>query len=95
MPAFLVVTMSVHDGSWREEYRANVPAILAKFGGEYLVATPNVEVIEGDATPPDTAAVLKFPDMASLKGFIEADEYRPYRDARLAGADCVMYGLDA
>lgn len=94
MPAFLIVAMKVRDASWREDYRANVPAILARFGGEYLAATPNVEVVEGDAAAPDMGAILQFPDRAALKGFLSSDDYQPYKDARIEGSDTIMYALD-
>jgi uncharacterized protein (DUF1330 family) len=95
MSAFLIVVMTVRDASWREDYRANVPAILATFGGSYVAATPNVEVVEGDAVVPDMGAILQFPDLASLNGFLQSDAYQPYKDARIAGSDSIMYAFDA
>jgi uncharacterized protein (DUF1330 family) len=52
-------------------------------------------VLEGDATQPDTVAILQFLSMVSLRAFIEADEYQPYREAWSTWAGSVMYGLDA
>ncbi|MEA1015264.1 DUF1330 domain-containing protein [Sphingomonas sp. LY54] len=95
MPAYLIVAMTVQDASWREEYRAEAPAIVARFGGEYVAATPNVEIIEGDAVLPDMGAIIKFPDLTSLKGFISSDEYAPYKALRLTGSESIMYAFDA
>lgn len=95
MTAYLTVTMTVHDASWRADYRARVPAILARYQGEYLAATTAAEVMEGDVPVPDMAVILKFPDMDLLKGFLSSEAYRPFKEARQAGSHSVMLGIDA
>src|ERR1700733_6927311 len=93
MPAVMIFTMELHDPSWLADYRAKAPALVARFGGEYLARSTNVVVLEGDATPPATAAVLKFPTMQHLKDFLQSEEYRPLKEARQAGSRSVIIGF--
>jgi uncharacterized protein (DUF1330 family) len=90
MSAFIVVNLILHDSSWRAEYRANVPAIVSKFGGEYVAASERIEIVEGSEPAPDMMAILKFPSLSDLKSFLSDDGYRPYKQARLAGSTSTM-----
>ena len=38
MSAYLITNLDVNDAKDFEEYRADVPALIRKHGGEYLVA---------------------------------------------------------
>ena len=53
-----------------------MPAIIAAYGGRYLVRGCSVERLEGDQTLP-RVVMLEFPDMARLKAFYNSAEYRP------------------
>ena len=81
MAAYLLVDIEVTDPNAYEEYRAQVPALIAAHGGRYLVRGGTVEVLEGTWEPKRTV-VLEFPDMASLKAFWEDPAYLPLRAVR-------------
>ena len=66
MPAYVIVQVDVTDPATFETYRAQVPATLAKYGGEYVVRGGKMEVLEGTWAYP-RCVVLKFPDMAAAK----------------------------
>jgi uncharacterized protein (DUF1330 family) len=83
----MVVKLNLRNSSWRAEYRAHVPAIMAKHGGEYLAASERVEIVEGASKAPDVMAILKFPTLTAGKSFLADPDYRPYREARIAAAD--------
>ena len=51
-----------------KEYAARVPAVVAKFGGRYLVRGGDVEVVEGHVSV-QRQVTLEFPDMTALKAF--------------------------
>jgi uncharacterized protein (DUF1330 family) len=76
MAAYLHADVEVTDAAAYEEYRRQVPAVIAAYGGRYLVRGGAAEVLEGDA---GTArqVILAFDDMASLKAFYHSPEYRP------------------
>ena len=76
MSAYVHGTIEVTDPAAYEEYRQKVPAIIAAYGGRYLVRGGATEVLEGTGTP-ERQVILEFPDMASLKAFYHSPEYQP------------------
>jgi Domain of unknown function (DUF1330) len=48
MPAYMIVNVEVNNATAYEEYKAKVPALIRKHGGEYLVRGGNFVVLEGD-----------------------------------------------
>lgn len=76
MAAYLYGNIQIHDMALYEQYRAQVPAIIAHYGGRYLVRGGAVEVVEGDLSA-QRQVILEFPDMTSLKAFYFSKEYAP------------------
>ena len=85
MAAYLLGNVEVTDPVAYEEYRKQVPAVIAAYGGRYLVRGGATEVVEGDTTP-NRVVVLEFPDMAKLKAFYHSPEYRPLLAMRTRAA---------
>ena len=75
MPAYIIANVQVTDPVVYEEYRSRVPAVIAAYGGRYLVRGGQVEQLEGDADP-QRVVVLEFPSMAQLRAFYDSPEYR-------------------
>jgi uncharacterized protein (DUF1330 family) len=71
----------VTDPATYEEYRRQVPAMIAAHGGRYLVRGGATEVLEGDGVP-RRQVILEFPDMARLKAFYHSPEYAPMKALR-------------
>lgn len=86
MAAYLLANLTVRDAQKFEAYRQAVPAVIARFGGRYLVRGGAVEAKEGDPGL-DRVVVLEFPDMAALRSFYESADYAPLLALRLAAAD--------
>jgi uncharacterized protein (DUF1330 family) len=83
MPAYLIANITVQDAAGFEAYRAAVPAVIARFGGRYLVRGGAVDVKEG--TPGlNRLVILEFPDMATARAFYDSAEYAPLLAMRLA-----------
>lgn len=76
MPAYLCGDIEVTDPVAYETYRQQVPALIAAYGGRYLVRGGAVERLEGDSVP-QRQVILEFPTMAQLKAFYHSPEYRP------------------
>ena len=74
MAAYIHASVEVTDPVSYEEYRRQVPAVIAAHGGRYLVRGGPTDVLEGE---PGTArqVILEFPDMAQLKAFYHSPEY--------------------
>jgi uncharacterized protein (DUF1330 family) len=76
MAAYVIANVEVTDPQAYEEYRRQVPAIIAKYGGRYLARGGEAQVLEGD-TAAHRMVILEFPDMKALKAFHGSPEYKP------------------
>jgi uncharacterized protein (DUF1330 family) len=74
MTAYIYANIKIHNSALYEQYRAGVRAVIAAFGGRYLVRGGAVEVLEG-APELERQVILEFPDMAALKAFYSSPEY--------------------
>jgi uncharacterized protein (DUF1330 family) len=74
MAAYLYGNIEVTDPALYEQYRAQVPALIAAHGGRYLVRGGAAQRLEGDVAV-QRQVILEFPTMAALKGFYESPEY--------------------
>ncbi len=82
-PGYLVVQGVVTDREGFKAYSAALPAIYAKYGGQYLAMTPApfVEVAEG--VPENRSVVVaKFPSKAAAWAFWNSPEYREAKKLR-------------
>jgi uncharacterized protein (DUF1330 family) len=91
MAVYLIVNVDVKDPSAYEQYKAEVPALIRKHGGEYLVRGGNFQVIEGDWQP-SRLVLFRFPDKKSVLAFFSDPEYQPLKDLRqrVTKTDIVM-----
>jgi uncharacterized protein (DUF1330 family) len=58
----------VHDRATFEAYRAQVPAVIASFGGRYLIRGGEVLAVEGDPGL-KRVVVLEFPSLEAARRF--------------------------
>ena len=83
MAAYLIADIELHDTVAYETYRQQVPAIIAKHGGKYLVRGGAVQSVEG-GWQPQRMVVLEFPTMAQLQAFYNGPDYAPLKDLRIS-----------
>lgn len=93
MPAYLYGNIEVHDPALYETYRAQVPAVIAAFGGRYLVRGGAVERLEGDGTLA-RQVILEFADMAALKAFYHSAQYQTLRSLRQRAARGTLVAIE-
>jgi uncharacterized protein (DUF1330 family) len=74
------------DQSWVADYVRNVTGMVERGGGRYLSRTSLVERIEGERKLPQLLVILEWPSKERAMKFYESEEYRPYRQSRIAGA---------
>ena len=86
MPAYMIVDIRLRDAATYEKYKAEVPALIRKHGGEYLVRGGKFEVLEG-SWQPSRLVVFRFPDSAAAHAFMNDPEYRPLKALRQGCAD--------
>lgn len=86
MKYYSVAELDITDRSWVSAYAKNVTPMVERFGGRYLARTPNVEKIEGQRKLSQIFLIVEWPSKEVATAFYESEEYRPYREARIAGA---------
>ncbi|MBI3666059.1 MAG: DUF1330 domain-containing protein [Acidobacteria bacterium] len=89
MAAYLIVSIEVEDPAAFERYRSEVPALIRKHGGKYVVRGGNLEVLEGDWRPP-RLVLLQFPGLDAAKAFLNDPEYQPLKALRQRAAKTDM-----
>lgn len=90
-PAMMVIYMDITDPSWVEPYFKVVPGLLEEYGAVNVGASRRISSIEGDWKAPERMAILSFPSMEKLKGFMADERYRPYKQAREKGAKTQIF----
>lgn len=75
MAAYIWGNLEVTDTALYDEYRKQVPALIAVHGGRYLVRGGVVEALEGEYAP-GRLVIIEFPDMARLRAFYDAPAYQ-------------------
>jgi uncharacterized protein (DUF1330 family) len=76
MSAYVIAEIDITDPAAYEEYRKQVPGVIAKFGGKYIVRGGKVESMEGGWSP-KRLAVVEFPSMDQALKFYRSADYAP------------------
>lgn len=86
MKHYFVAEMQVTDRAWVTSFVAAVTPMVERYGGRYLARTARVEKVEGEREPLGIALLIEWPSREAVMAFYESDEYRPYRESRIAGS---------
>ena len=92
MTVYAVFEVRVDDEASEEvqanyaRYKAAVPEIIARYGGEYLVRAGTASALEG-AAPAGRWHIIAFPDEAAAHAYWDSDEYRATAPLRKGAAD--------
>ena len=81
MAVYAVVNVRVTDPARYEEYRAEAPATIERYGGRYLARGGTVEVLEGDWDP-QRLVVLELESMERFREWYDSPEYAPLKQQR-------------
>ena len=93
MAAYLYASIEITDPTAFAQYRDGVPAVIAAYGGRYLVRGGTTVRLEGSAPPP-RIVIVEFPDMARLRAFYESPEYRPLLAIRERAARSTLTAIE-
>jgi len=96
MSAYMIIAVKMKD---REKFIAGygsaVPAIVKKFGGEYILVAPGAELLEGTMEGYTSMAVSKWPDKQTVLDFWNSDEYADVKKLREGLAECQVFVIEA
>jgi uncharacterized protein (DUF1330 family) len=81
--AYLIVDIEVKDPERYKDYTAATPAVVAKFGGEFIVRAGKFESLEGES-PRGRVVVIKFPSYNRAMEFYRSDDYADLLALRLS-----------
>lgn len=76
MKGYLIANITVTDPARYEAYRQQVPAVISRYDGRYLVRGGAVHPLEGELGF-DRFVVIEFPSMAAAQRFYGSPEYAP------------------
>lgn len=76
MAGYLIANIEITDPAGYEEYRRQVPAVIARYGGRFIVRGGAVDPREGDMAW-KRVVVLEFPSLDAARRFYDSPEYRP------------------
>jgi len=82
MAAYVIVAETVNDETMFDEYRKQVPATVAPFGGKFIVRGGKVTVHEGEWPHPRTV-VIEFPSREQAEGWYNSPAYQKIIQLRL------------
>ena len=86
MKAYLIADISVTDPKGFAAYREQVPAVLARYGGKFLVRAGAVHPLEGDLGLA-RLVVIEFPSYQAALDCYRSQEYAKAIAQRQASAD--------
>jgi uncharacterized protein (DUF1330 family) len=82
MKAYAIVQETVTDEAMFAEYRKDVIATLAPFGGTFVVRGGHLTVVEGQ-WPHQRTVIIEFPSRAAAEGWYNSPAYQKIVPLRL------------
>lgn len=74
--AYIVAEIEVTDAATYEGYKGAAGAIVARYGGRYIVRGGQSAAVEGQK-PNGRVVIVEFPNLSAATAFLNSDEYRP------------------
>lgn len=87
---YILAEVNVTDAEGMKPYAAATPAIIAKFGGHYIVRAGKTASLEG-APPAPRIAVIEFPSFAVAQAYYNSPEYSAIRPVRQKAATSRLF----
>jgi uncharacterized protein (DUF1330 family) len=89
MPAYAIVLVDVTDQEQYSKYTQSTPAVIAQFGGKFLVRGGKTTTLEGEEEK-RRVVVIEFPSSEQAQSFYDSEEYQRVRKLR-SGAATMMF----
>ncbi|MBX3482058.1 DUF1330 domain-containing protein [Phenylobacterium sp.] len=93
MAAYVINEIVVTEPERFQTYSQQVPAILAKYGGEYVIRGGDPERVDGPG-PPDKLVVLRFESREAARAWRTSPEYLAILPIREATSTSRVYIVD-
>lgn len=88
---YVIANIDVQDRAAFRDYVAQVPAVIQKYRGRYLVRAGTFEIVEGDRKP-RMLVVLEFPSRGDALRFYDSADHASLKALRMksSGSDIVL-----
>jgi uncharacterized protein (DUF1330 family) len=94
MPVYLIIEITVIDPEVYAEYVDQVPAVVERYGGRYLVRGGGVTPLSGDWHP-ERIIVVEFDGIEQIQDFLNSPEYQalvPLRQQSTTSRSVIVEG---
>ena len=98
MSAYMIIAVKINEGArdkFISGYGAAVPALVKKFGGEYVLVAPGAELLEGQLEGYSSMAVSKWPSKEHVMKFWNSEEYAEVKKLREGLGECEVFVVEA
>ena len=86
MSVYMLIESKVTDPEKYRQYIAQVPPIIARHGGRFLVRGGKITPLS-DAWKPERIIIVEFPSEAHIQEWLSSPEYKNIAPLREAGAE--------
>jgi len=98
MAAYMIIAVKMHEGArdkFVSGYGAAVPAIVKKYGGEYVLVAPGAELLEGNLKGYTSMAISKWPSKEAVYKFWNSEDYAEVKKLREGLGECEVLVVEA
>ena len=85
MPAYVIVLIEVTDREQYSKYTQATPAVIAQFGGKFVVRGGKTMTLEGPEEK-RRVVVIEFPSFEQAQAFYQSEEYQQVKKLREGAA---------
>lgn len=85
-PAYSLIEVDIKDPEAFQTYVKGHQATVAQFGGKFLVANSDLEMIEGHWQP-KRIVIHQWPSLEAFKAWYASEAYRPWKEMRHQAAE--------
>lgn len=87
MAAYIIARINVKDPTIYQQYTAQTPGAIARFGGRFIVRGGRMELLEGNNSELDRTVLIEFPSYEQALSFYHSAEYQEIVKLRWQAAD--------
>ena len=96
MAAYMIVTAKIADrDAFIAGYGAAAGALVARFGGKYVLRAPGAVLLEGGFGDGASMVISEWPDKESALAFWNSPDYAEVKKLRAGLADCQVLLIEA
>ncbi|XZE36459.1 DUF1330 domain-containing protein [Pirellulaceae bacterium SH501] len=93
LAAYILVRVEISDPEQYKKYTQETPAVIAQYGGKFIVRGGPIENMEGPREN-GRIVILEFPSMADAKNFYYSEEYQRVRLLREGAAQVQLFAIE-